>query len=716
MVQRTSGVYKQAATYRVTGMSDPKPSGKIALPILAYWLAVSVPLVLLICLCGSLFPLSLMTFLIITTLLLACQGIMLHFLVVAPLAKASRLINSSNEPSGVNNVTLEGIAGGEILRLVEDVAQMMKAWKVSYAKQMQSTRTDLADAVSKDIQDKFINRVVRSLSICSSSTAVGQKIIHHLENEFDSLLCSTFTVRVQSPLSVDICAHSGLSEAGLAVASLSHSEWAVKLKNLQEIKAAELRDVEKLGLGVLAPKDIDARFYQFLVAEIDDTAFFLCVFVQAKDTIRRPKFERTVGRLIESCQGMVQLILRFEKEFMEARRDALTKLANLKSLHEFFQEFKSVEQSSSVSRAMSMVLFDCDNFMDLNATQGKTTTDSVITTMSSVIFKVIPPSKNGRKKIFGDCVYRVGACKFLLLLEDVPPPKVMEMAERGRAAIEGFSGWPGGLPSLSVTVAVASYPEQAGRMEDLFSEVELCVDFVRSQAGSNCVIGAARVPASYRQKKQRRVLDGDAAFFEPKEMVNSIALAGKTGLLTITEQGGRQGWIYFNKGNPEKAGSGRLLGLDGVMEIMSSYDTSNFRFQAYSELSAEQLDRISGTGLEHCTGLSLEDLQSKAAEAESQLRHSILAISSPELYFLPTAESQNDDLWQKLQRSISVEEVETMRKILRMASGSNTFKDVIGRMQDIPSYRLWRAGALLVNNKMIKFTKLKVSSGIQQLR
>ncbi len=698
-------------------MTAPKIDRSFSLPLLAYWLVASAAVLGLVCVLGHLFPMSLSMFLVASGLLLFVQALLLYFLVISPLARARRIVNASRNLRGDSiQVRPEALTTSEVAGLCDEVTVMMESLKTAHSKDLESTRTDLMDAVSKDLQDKFVNKLSRQLSTCSSSSAVGQKIINSLENEFDNLIASCFAVRVQPPLLLDICAHSGLTESGLSNVPGNNSEWAVKLKNLQEIRGAEFKEVERLGLAGLAPKDSDTRFYQYFVAQSGESAFFLCCFIQSRDTIRRPKFERSAPRLVETCQGMVQLILRFEKEFMEARKDSLTKFSNAKCLQEFFTEFKSVEQSSDVRRTMSMVLFDCDNFMTINSTQGKTTTDSVISTMASIVSKVVPGSRNGKKKLFGDCIYRVGACKFLLVLEDTPLVKAMDIAERGRAAVEGYNAWPGGLPSLSISVAAASYPDSTQRIEDLMGEVELCIEFIHSQNESNRVISPSAVPASFKQKKQRKVLEADSEFFEPLEMFNSVSLAGKTGLLTVSEQGGRQGWIYFNEGVPEKAGCGRLLGEHAIVEIMSAFDSSTFRFQGYSELSTEQLDRISGTGLEHCTGTDIAAIQQKVAEASSHLRQSKMAITSPDLYLLPTSESQSDDLWQKLQKSVSADEIDTMKKILKLTSGSMTFKDVLGRLHDTPTYLLWRAAALLVNNKMMKFTKLKVSSGIQKLR
>lgn len=699
-------------------MTSNKRRPPLGIPLLVYFVGTSLAVVSCLCIAGHLFPMTMTSFLIVTGLLLVAQIILLYFLVVSPLGTASRLVSARNNPKlTAGPLALNTFACGEVSRLMEETGSLTESWKASHAKDMESTRADLLDAVTKDLQDKFVNKLVRDLSICSSSAMVGQKIINSLEDEFDSLLCSIFAVRVQPPLVLDVCASSGVPESVIATVPASNSEWSVKLKNLQEIRAAEVKEVERLGLAALAPRDVETKFYQYLIAQSADSALFLCCFIQAKDTVRQPRFERAATRIAEVCQGMVQLIMRFEKEFMEARRDGLTKLANAKSLNEFFAEFKSVQQSSDVYRVVSMVLFDCDNFMSVNSAQGKTTTDAVIATMAGLLNKtVLAGSRGAKKKLFGDCLYRVGACRFLLILDDVQAIKAMEIAEKGRLAVEAFTGWPGGLPSLSVSAAAATYPEHAAKIDDLMLEVETAIEFVRSQNETNRCIASSSVPASFKTRKQRKVLDADTEFFEPMEMFNSISIAKKSGLLTVTEQGGRQGWVFFAEGIPEKAGCGRLMGQQAILEVITAFDSSSYRFQAYTELSADQLDRISGTGLEHCTGATIDYIQHKAAEASNHLRQSKLAITTPDLYVLPTAESQSAELWQRLQASVSAEEVETMKRIMKLTSGSTTLKDIFARLQDVPTYLLWRSAALLVNNKMIKFTKLKVTSGIQTFR
>jgi diguanylate cyclase (GGDEF)-like protein len=141
----------------------------------------------------------------------------------------------------------------------------------------------------------------------------------------------------------------------------------------------------------------------------------------------------------------------------EARRDALTGLANRRALDERLEE--AVRAAAATEQAVSLVLFDLDDFKRVNDEGGHAAGDAVLAQVARAATRVLR---------VGEDVFRVGGDEFAVLVEGDAGAAV-QVAERLRDALaEQTRG--GRLPSISA--GVASFPHDAQTTNDLLAAAD----------------------------------------------------------------------------------------------------------------------------------------------------------------------------------------------------------------------------------------------------
>lgn len=138
-----------------------------------------------------------------------------------------------------------------------------------------------------------------------------------------------------------------------------------------------------------------------------------------------------------------------------ALRDGLTGLYN----HRYFQEVMELELSRAFRdrHAMSLVLFDLDNFKRINDTYGHPRGDTVLKAISAAVEKIIRPC---------DIAARYGGEEFAIVLPKTGHGEAAIIAERLRATIEKLSvNADGSVIQATVSIGVACYSPDDGRID-----------------------------------------------------------------------------------------------------------------------------------------------------------------------------------------------------------------------------------------------------------
>ena len=141
----------------------------------------------------------------------------------------------------------------------------------------------------------------------------------------------------------------------------------------------------------------------------------------------------------------------------EARRDALTGVANRRALDERLEE--GVRAAAAVEGELSLVLFDLDDFKRYNDEGGHAAGDAILSQVGRAAARVLRA---------GEDIFRVGGDEFAVVVEG-NEDAALQVAERIRDAL-AVQTRGGSLPTISA--GVAGYPRDARTMNDLLAAAD----------------------------------------------------------------------------------------------------------------------------------------------------------------------------------------------------------------------------------------------------
>jgi diguanylate cyclase (GGDEF)-like protein len=141
----------------------------------------------------------------------------------------------------------------------------------------------------------------------------------------------------------------------------------------------------------------------------------------------------------------------------EARRDALTGLANRRALDERLEE--ALRAAAAVEQEVALVLFDLDDFKRFNDEGGHATGDAILAQVGRAAARVLRA---------GEELFRVGGDEFAIVV-DGDAAAGLQVAERVRETLEVQTRG-GSLPTISA--GVAAFPRDARTMNDLLAAAD----------------------------------------------------------------------------------------------------------------------------------------------------------------------------------------------------------------------------------------------------
>ncbi|UFS70331.1 sensor domain-containing diguanylate cyclase [Geomonas sp. RF6] len=158
--------------------------------------------------------------------------------------------------------------------------------------------------------------------------------------------------------------------------------------------------------------------------------------------------------------------------------DALTGLHNHRYFKQYFrQEFGRAKR---YHKPFSIIMLDVDDFKSFNDSYGHATGDKVLIAMGSSILETIRSVDVG---------FRYGGEEFIVILPETRLESAIQVAERLRENVmNGTTKALRGQISRGVTVSigVASYPENTDRLDELFNIVDTLL-FQAKKEGKNKV-------------------------------------------------------------------------------------------------------------------------------------------------------------------------------------------------------------------------------------
>ena len=182
-----------------------------------------------------------------------------------------------------------------------------------------------------------------------------------------------------------------------------------------------------------------------------------------------------LGLLGDELAVAIQNARDYREKLEQAIRDPLTGLYNRRFLHEALE--KEIHRAKRYEAPVSIVMFDIDNFKDVNDTFGHAAGDDVLREVGQIVERLIRPM---------DSFARVGGEEFALLLPQTAQLDAVLIAERIRAAI----GRETILPQRRITVSggVASCPEDTTDRDELHRKADAALYWCKRNGKDMCAV------------------------------------------------------------------------------------------------------------------------------------------------------------------------------------------------------------------------------------
>jgi len=378
------------------------------------------------------------------------------------------------------------------------------------------------------------------------------------------------------------------------------------------------------------------------------------------------------------------------------------------------QQLQRPGNSGDGKNEIVFLVFEGDNFRVMLNSYGPRTIDKLIQEMAQELLSSLEKSvryKKASSRIpFGKFLYRIGACRFLLILEDSGIKKAVELAESVCQMVAERRDWAHGLPSWSVSCGISTL---SSNPSDSFEDALITLEYLRMRKSTALVLEAKDVPEDFMSRAQSRNRGG-AQNMEPLALLQQMLKAQKTGILTATAPNGRVFWAYLENGKPEKARLGNLCGDLAVVEFVSTFLEVTYRLQDLSALDAQTSEDMRSLGGAYLVRTPFNELLDLSVHFRESCADAKVHLKTPDMIVHPTMDRQSgqiEQLFYKLGKTPHELFFDVMEKFWEQCNGRLNLDEMISKMElDSPSSMLWSAADLLMQNKMIKFSRLRVSS------
>jgi diguanylate cyclase len=251
------------------------------------------------------------------------------------------------------------------------------------------------------------------------------------------------------------------------------SVWGVFLITIVTISAVYISNIkisktEKWVYGTLSNMVFSSIVLTFLLRDTVNIFYFLSTYLGATCVLTV-----IIGYYSNYCLMNNEL---FRKLQLEANKDFLTGLNNVRSFDDLFNE--AMKSAKEKKCNLSLLMIDIDYFKKINDTYGHSEGDRVLQEMGLIL------ARNARSF---DIVSRYGGEEFTVLL-DCTKAQAIQAAERIRSSVENhkFTLATGHEISVTVSIGIASYPETTEELETLLEQADFAL-YAAKRTGRNKV-------------------------------------------------------------------------------------------------------------------------------------------------------------------------------------------------------------------------------------
>jgi diguanylate cyclase (GGDEF)-like protein len=200
------------------------------------------------------------------------------------------------------------------------------------------------------------------------------------------------------------------------------------------------------------------------------------------DDFRPRQFDREKLNLLAILASFAAMAIHnatlHKRTKLMAITDSLTGLHN----HRYFKQYFKQEmgRAKRYHKPFSIIMMDVDDFKGFNDSYGHAAGDNLLRVLGAVILDTVRGV---------DVAFRYGGEEFIVLLPETRLEKAILAAERLRVAVQTETANRLAGPASSgvtVSIGVASYPENADKMDELFNIVDSLL-YMAKRCGKNKV-------------------------------------------------------------------------------------------------------------------------------------------------------------------------------------------------------------------------------------
>src|SRR5262249_18297416 len=200
-------------------------------------------------------------------------------------------------------------------------------------------------------------------------------------------------------------------------------------------------------------------------------------FVQEGQTVQERL--RVLRNVVDLLGRTLYQVVLYEEETEASRTDPLTGLRNKKFFYEIMPQVFERASLNPQEHPISLIMIDGDHFKSVNDTYGHQVGDQMLQELAKTIRQCVRTHDSLERSTGpGDYLIRYGGEEFLVVMEAADAKRAMSVAERVREAVETKSDWPGGIVKWTISLGVATYPQDGKNAEDLMNKADTALYYV----------------------------------------------------------------------------------------------------------------------------------------------------------------------------------------------------------------------------------------------